>query len=494
MAILASDLKFLSSERMTDLLDRAESASGGGHAVGPVVLTGVDNSVFPALTPADAVTGRRQLRLVYPAVLSNENSLASSGQVAVYQRAADANVSLFAFNPGNLVVLPSLAGTSSTGWVGSASQRRNAWFAAAALDGAYLYDAGVYQGVLATTGGTSITGLTYSPSTLIKVGDKVGLLLTSGGSSVALPWRTVTAVDGAAGTLSFSGSGPGSGWASGSSIYVLRYGEPSVQLSAPGHLTAGVSASAQEVTLDRLEVRVLPSSWSAATPGILSAASTQVPGIIFWQARTVQDLGGILPAFHPGWPVLVDDPTNGTAPEVKVVESINYSTGVVRFTTPLANAYSAGSRVSTLLTLGNWRAALSLAPFSQQTWNRVWADTPSGATIGPRYTGTIAMNNAGGITDRWAIVFNSGTAFSLVSERYGQIAAGNTGSDFIPLNPLTSQPYFTLPAAGWGGGWLPGNAVRFNTQGAHSGVWYGRCTSPGASGADEGALIIRADV
>jgi hypothetical protein len=198
--------------------------------------------------------------------------------------------------------------------------------------------------------------------------------------------------------------------------------------------------------------------------------------------------------FAPGATVLVDDPANGTAPEVRVIESVNYATGVVRFTASLANAYATGTRVSRLLDLGTLQARVVVPAFTQQAWTRTWADTPTGATLAARYTGTIAMNNAGGITDRWAIVFSSATNFNLVSERFGQIAAGNTASNFVPLNPLTSQPYFTLPASGWGSGWLQGNVVRFNTQGAHAGVWYGRCIAPGAAGADEGGLIIRADV
>jgi hypothetical protein len=302
--------------------------------------------------------------------------------------------------------------------------------------------------------------------------------------------------------MTFSGSGPADQPA-GASVFVYRYGPPlalvldaaiPIRFSSPGHLTAGVSAGAQEVTLDRLEVRLQPVGASGATPGIVRSGAWQPPGVVNWHARTVHDLGGVMPAFWPGWPVLIDDPTNGAEPEVRVIESVNYLTGVVRFTTALANAYTTGSRVSTLLDLGNLQAAVTLAPFSQQTWNRTWADAPTGPTLAARYTGTITMNNAGGITDRWALVFSSATNFSLISERYGQIAAGNTASNFVPLNPLTSQPYMTVPAAGWGAGWLPGNVVRFNTQGAHAGAWYCRCISPGAAGADEGALIVRADV
>jgi hypothetical protein len=485
MTIAAADLRFLSSERMNDVLSTVSIPNeGGGLAVGPVVLTGVPNSVFPAAMPADLVTGRRQLRLLYPAVLSDENNLASNAQVAVYQRAADANVSLFAMAAQQLPNTPGF------------QQRLS--IAAQTIDRAYLADAGIYAATLVSAGGNALSGLSYSPSSLFNVGDKVGIATAAGVGLAA--WRTLTAVDSGAGTMTFAGAGL-TGYPAGHPLFVYRYGAPvsavaplvPQRFSAPGHLTAGVAAGVQQVVLDRLEVRLLPVGASAATPGI-ALPSPPPPAVSFPAARTVQDLGGVMPAFWPGWPVLIDDPTNGTAPEVRVVESVNYLTGVVRFTTPLANAYTTGSRVSTLLDLGNLQATVALPAFSQQTWNRTWADAPTGPTMAARYTGAIAMNNAGGTTDRWALVFSSGTNFSLISERLGQIGAGNIASNFVPLNPLTSQPYFTVPASGWGTGWLPGNAVRFNTQGAHAGVWYGRCISPGAAGADEGGLIFRADV
>lgn len=488
MTIAAADLKFLSSERMNDVLSTVSIPNeGGGLAVGPVVLTGVPNSVFPAAMPADLVTGRRQLRLLYPAVLSDENNLASNAQVAVYQRAADANVSLFAMAAQPLAVS------------GFAGIERRLTHAAQAIDRTYLADAGTYAATLVSAGGNALSGMSYSPSSLFNVGDKVGIATASGVGVAA--WRTLTAVDSGAGTMTFAGAGL-TGYPAGHPVFVYRYGAPasagvpplSMRFSAPGHLTAGVAAGVQQVVLDRLEVRLLPVGASAATPGIVLAAPPAPPGVSFPAARTLQDLGGVMPAFWPGWPVLIDDPTNGTAPEVRVVESVNYSTGVVRFTTPLANAYTTGSRVSTLLDLGNLQGTVALPAFSQQTWNRTWADAPTGPTMAARYTGVIAMNNAGSTTDRWALVFSSGTNFSLISERLGQIGAGNIASNFVPLNPLTSQPYFTVPASGWGTGWLPGNVVRFNTQGAHAGVWYGRCISPGAVGADEGGLIFRADV
>jgi hypothetical protein len=245
------------------------------------------------------------------------------------------------------------------------------------------------------------------------------------------------------------------------------------------------------VSAAQLETRLWPVAATNTTPGVLEInALSPCPGL---DGMTPFNRGGRVPAFGVGFKVLVDDPTNGTAPEVRVVQRVNYQTGELTFTSPLTNAYTTGSIVSTLVECGDWQAEVTLPPFSQQAWNRAWADAPSGPTITPRYTGVIAMNNAGGIDDRWAIVFSSSTGFNLVSERLGQIASGNTLSNFVPLNPFTSQPLMSLPASGWGSGWLPGNVVRFNTRGAHSGVFYVQNISPGASGADEGELIMRCD-
>jgi preprotein translocase SecE subunit len=85
MPIVAADLKFLSSERMIDALAiTTGSVGGGGFAAGPVLQDGVVGNVFPPAGPSDLVAGRRRIRLVYPAVLSNENSRALAAGAAVF--------------------------------------------------------------------------------------------------------------------------------------------------------------------------------------------------------------------------------------------------------------------------------------------------------------------------------------------------------------------------------------------------------------------------
>lgn len=179
---------------------------------------------------------------------------------------------------------------------------------------------------------------------------------------------------------------------------------------------------------------------------------------------------------------------NGSTREVKIIASTNSGAGTVTFTTPLANAFASGSTVSVLLPLGDLQAAVNLSPFSQQTWQRVWSDTVTTPATAA-YSGVPSLINAGAITDRWSIVFRTSTAFDLVSERYGQLVAGTTTADFIPVNPATNQPYFTLLAAGWGSGWLPGNCLRFNTMAAAAPFWLQRTILAGSSAGTVNAQI-----
>lgn len=59
------------------------------------------------------------------------------------------------------------------------------------------------------------------------------------------------------------------------------------------------------------------------------------------------------------------------------------------------------------------------------------------------------------------------------------IATGSTTTDLAPINPRTNKAYFSMRAAGWGGGWSVNNVVRFNTVGGLAPVWMARTTLPG---------------
>lgn len=173
-------------------------------------------------------------------------------------------------------------------------------------------------------------------------------------------------------------------------------------------------------------------------------------------------------------------------------------TGQLRLTRPLTHDYPTGSSVSSALLLGNLQARVS-SVFDQATWTNVWSDDQ----IGDAAAGTfdqinhpITTTNLGAVSERWAIRFTSSTAFQCYGEHLGLVGTGTTGTDFAPVNPASGQPYFSLPAIGWGGGWTSGNAVRINTVGAMAPVWIARVIKQGLPTVanDSFSLLVRGDI
>lgn len=155
--------------------------------------------------------------------------------------------------------------------------------------------------------------------------------------------------------------------------------------------------------------------------------------------------------------------------------------GQVTFTRPLTHDFPIGSYVSSALIAGDLFARYSNM-FEQTTWTGAWSDSLIGSQPLASFNDAIypvVVTNKGAITERWALIFTSATAFRLVGEAVGEIAAGNTATDLSPINPATGVPYFTLDAAGFGSGWSSGNVIRFNTIGAGFPVWIARTIAQG---------------
>ena len=172
--------------------------------------------------------------------------------------------------------------------------------------------------------------------------------------------------------------------------------------------------------------------------------------------------------------------------------------GQLSFTRSITHAYPTGSVVSSALVAGDLRARVSVL-FDQATWTNVFSD----ALIGSVATGTfndalapIEVSNIGASTERWAVQFTNTTTFNVMGEHVGVIATGNTSTDCSPINPATGQPYFTIPALGWGSGWSVGNVLRFNTVGALFPVWVVRTIQQGPETVtnDSFVLLVRGDV
>lgn len=173
-----------------------------------------------------------------------------------------------------------------------------------------------------------------------------------------------------------------------------------------------------------------------------------------------------------GWTVLAN--------EVLITGQEN---DTLRFIPPLTADYPASAAyLSTGVPVGDLFASVS-RPFSQQAWTSVWQDTLIGTAITAQYNDTvypIQVTNDGAISERWRIQFVTSTTVHIIGEHVGQITFStlSTTETIAPLNPYTGQPYFILDPLGWGSGWVAGNLLRLNTQGADYGVWAIRCVQP----------------
>jgi hypothetical protein len=160
-------------------------------------------------------------------------------------------------------------------------------------------------------------------------------------------------------------------------------------------------------------------------------------------------------------------------------------TGQLTLSQPLTHAFPIqNTLVSNAVINGTIYARVSV-PFDQQTWSNVWSDSVIGSTVAAQYNSTqypIIVDNNSAIQERWVLVFTTATQFNVVGEHVGQIITGaSTNTNTAPTNPNTAQPYFTIPAGGWGGGWAAGNVMRFNTYAANAPVWLIQSIGQGAA-------------
>lgn len=148
--------------------------------------------------------------------------------------------------------------------------------------------------------------------------------------------------------------------------------------------------------------------------------------------------------------------------------------GQITLTKPVTHNYDAdNSIVGSALVVGDMFSRYT-AKFVQETWNSIWQDNSNNSSINANYNDAlypIAVTNKGAIQERWAIVFTDTANFRIIGEVSGQIGTGTVNTDCAPINPVTSEPYFTLKKEGWGTGWVSGNVLRFNTIAAMYPIW-----------------------
>jgi hypothetical protein len=173
--------------------------------------------------------------------------------------------------------------------------------------------------------------------------------------------------------------------------------------------------------------------------------------------------------------------------------------GKVTFSPALTHQFPVGSYISSEWNLTNTgsrdlQARVSKV-FSLQTWGS-WDDPEPESPIVGQFNQAlypIVTTNDGAIQEEWRISFTGATTVNVIGQTVGQINTSGTLStltDIAPINPTTSQPYFTIPTEGWGAGWVSGNQLRFTTYAADYPIDLLRCVQAGAAAGDADRLSL----
>ncbi len=168
-------------------------------------------------------------------------------------------------------------------------------------------------------------------------------------------------------------------------------------------------------------------------------------------------------------------------------------TGRVGISAPLTRDYPADTtRVASALVWGDIGSRV-FNIFSQQSFDG-WSDQQTTGTIPAQYDDVnfpIQINNADSFSGRWAAVFVSNTSVRIQEESLGVVVpVANITNEIAPVNPATGNPYFTIPADGWGSGWLTSNVLRFNTESGAENMWIIRTVQSGALTEDVDSIDI----
>lgn len=168
-------------------------------------------------------------------------------------------------------------------------------------------------------------------------------------------------------------------------------------------------------------------------------------------------------------------------------------TGRIGISAPLTREYPAETtRVASALVWGDIGSRV-FNIFSQSSFD-VWSDQQTRDNIAAQYDNVnfpIQINNADSFSGRWAAVFLNSNAVRIQEESLGVVlTSASIAEDIAPINPATGNPYFTIPAGGWGAGWLTSNVLRFNTESGAENMWIIRTVQSGALTEDTDSIDI----
>lgn len=171
---------------------------------------------------------------------------------------------------------------------------------------------------------------------------------------------------------------------------------------------------------------------------------------------------------------IADRPSTGGAgnEEWLTIAGVAYGTDSisVELATPLQNSYAPeNTLLSSVLELPSVSASGSDFQLNS-----------AGGQFDAAGVGHWLIHNKGAIEEQWHLNFTGATTFTVSGTLVGALPQGGSiSADFMPLNPATGTPYFTLKASGWSGSFVANETGSFATHPAAIPVWYRRQVPPG---------------
>lgn len=157
--------------------------------------------------------------------------------------------------------------------------------------------------------------------------------------------------------------------------------------------------------------------------------------------------------FAVGRPVRITNkllPSSTSGTEEEHIPSAVSVTGLqVTLTIPspgLANGYTAGAATDYLTGTTVFSVYYPAAAELKCTVDN-WSE--STGTVYDEAANPVVCDNIGTAEQTWTITRLSDTQFDCSGDTVGSVGTGSTTTDFAPVNPANSKPWFTLAAAGW---------------------------------------------
>ncbi len=520
MTIALADIKIRQSQRMTDYPD------GGGLMVAAEVVDGAVNNAFDDVSRTDRSNGDCSLRKIFPHCSSANTDRLLDGHVIITENPSDPLVSLCLVQTGGSATerVEVRSALETTGWqitetitdvqpIGSGNlsyfDTASASFAVGQNVNIDLTGHAVsYHEVISVADlGGGVNRIRVSPAARRYIG-------TDPGDTVSI--KAVTGAPVAA-TQPFA-----TGKLAGDTVIALAsvkariapdviVGDETADIIGINPVAVGGGGLRQCYKIGSIVVifneqdDTMPSPLSAsqmvqlsrtnlAKVTVADQSGADVPAAGYWTVDLA--LGQI--TFDAAL-----DLTGYTEPLVvthriedrRSVEIVDDTTDEITLDRGLSRDFGADSFAASAVYLGNMQARYT-GLRDLQVWASNFDDagTEAGATYDDA-TYPVEVNNLGAQSHKWAIVFTTDTTFQVHNEDRGIIASGNIGADLTVNNNQTGQPYFTLRAAGWGSGWVQGNALLFETIAAAGPVWLCRVVQPGdaAVSNDQGTIEFRGD-